>query len=407
MLPERRRSRRDAGAAAAAGDARRRRCRSTSGWASGCRRCAGSTTRRTTRGSRLTRARCRRTTASPFFKLMTGALRVGVAGRRSCKALAEATGVDETHDGAAPDGLHAGRPRRRRRGFRRADRAIAPRAPAPDDGQPYPFFLAHPERGRRRIAGRARAAEDWIAEWKFDGIRAQLLKRGAGWRLWSRGEELISESYPDLAALADALPDGVALDGEIVVMRRRRRPAAMLEGLAPFAELQQRLGRKIVTREDARASCRSCSSPTICSNSAGATCARCRSTSAAPSSRGLVAVACARKRLPLRLSPASGRRTGRRSRVAARSRARARRRRPDAEGARGAYGVGRRKGGDRTDVWWKWKLDPMSVDAVLIYAQRGHGRRSGVYSDYTFARLERPRTDRARRSCPSRKPIPA
>ena len=51
----------------------------------------------------------------------------------------------------------------------------------------------------------------------------------------------------------------------------------------------------------------------------------------------------------------------------------------------GAYGVGRRKGDDRTNVWWKWKLDPMSVDAVLIYAQRGHGRRSGVYSDYTFA----------------------
>ncbi|HXZ15364.1 MAG TPA: ATP-dependent DNA ligase, partial [Roseiarcus sp.] len=51
----------------------------------------------------------------------------------------------------------------------------------------------------------------------------------------------------------------------------------------------------------------------------------------------------------------------------------------------GAYGVGRRKGDDRTDVWWKWKLDPMSVDAVLIYAERGHGRRSGVFSDYTFA----------------------
>ncbi len=51
----------------------------------------------------------------------------------------------------------------------------------------------------------------------------------------------------------------------------------------------------------------------------------------------------------------------------------------------GAYGIGRRKGDDRTDVWWKWKLDPMSVDAVVIYAERGHGRRSGVYTDYTFA----------------------
>ena len=60
----------------------------------------------------------------------------------------------------------------------------------------------------------------------------------------------------------------------------------------------------------------------------------------------------------------------------------------------GAYGIGRRKGDDRTDVWWKWKLDPMSVDAVVIYAERGHGRRSGVYTDYTFRRLERRRRGR-------------
>src|SRR5271166_4726828 len=71
---------------------------------------------------------------------------------------------------------------------------------------------------------------NWIVEWKFDGIGAQLLKRGDHWRLWSRGEELISESYPDLEPLACALPSGDALDGE-----------------APFASLQQRLGRKVVS----------------------------------------------------------------------------------------------------------------------------------------------------------------
>ena len=92
------------------------------------------------------------------------------------------------------------------------------------------------------------------------------------------------------------------------------------------------------------------------------------------------------ERLPLRISPmVVGRRPGRRWRLV-REEARALGREGLMLKAReGAYGVGRRKGGDRTDVWWKWKLDPMSVDAVLIYAQRGHGRRSGVYSDYTFA----------------------
>ena len=73
----------------------------------------------------------------------------------------------------------------------------------------------------------------------------------------------------------------------------------------------------------------------------------------------------------------------------------------------GAYGVGRRKGDDRTDVWWKWKLDPMSVDAVLIYAQRGHGRRSGVYSDYTFALWSADEGAPAASSCPSPRPIRA
>ncbi len=95
---------------------------------------------------------------------------------------------------------------------------------------------------------------NWIVEWKFDGIRAQLLKRGDAWRLWSRGEELISEAYPDLEPLARALPSGVALDGELVVLIPPAGDvsANSLDGLAPFASLQQRLGRKAVSDKTMR-----------------------------------------------------------------------------------------------------------------------------------------------------------
>ena len=91
-------------------------------------------------------------------------------------------------------------------------------------------------------------------EWKFDGIRAQLLKRGESWRLWSRGEELISDAYPDLEPLARALPGGVALDGELVVLIPPEHEYApdSLEGLAIFASLQQRLGRKMVSEKTLR-----------------------------------------------------------------------------------------------------------------------------------------------------------
>ena len=95
---------------------------------------------------------------------------------------------------------------------------------------------------------------DWIIEWKYDGIRAQLLKRGDNWRLWSRGEELISDAYPDLEPLARALPPGTAIDGELVVLIPPEHEFATdsLDGLAIFASLQQRLGRKIVSEKTKR-----------------------------------------------------------------------------------------------------------------------------------------------------------
>ena len=175
-----------------------------------------------------------------FFKLTTGALRIGVARGQVVLALAEATGLD------APTMAQ------RLMGYTQAGRAVgaadfaalvapADAVAAPDDGRPYPFFLAHQLNAPvEELPEKLGPTEGWIAEWKFDGIRAQMLTRGAEWRLWSRGEELISEAFPDLGAIAAALPSGTALDGEIVVARGRgrRRGHRAVRGTATAAQPQ-------------------------------------------------------------------------------------------------------------------------------------------------------------------------
>jgi DNA ligase-1 len=232
---------------------------------------------------------------------------------------------------------------------------------------------------------------DWIVEWKFDGIRAQLLKRGEAWRLWSRGEELISDAYPDLEPLARALPSGAALDGELVVLipPTSEFSADSLDGLALFASLQQRLGRKIVSEKTLRELPVAFIAYDLLESEG-------RDIRDKPLHErralleGLVhrlfAEAKARgERLAVRISPTVSADTWE-ALAEKREQARTLLREGLMLKARDSvYGLGRRKGDDRTDVWWKWKLDPMSVDAVVIYAERGHGRRSGVYTDYTFA----------------------
>jgi DNA ligase 1 len=326
-----------------------------------------------------------------FFKLITGALRVGVSRLQVVQALSQLAGVD------------AKRMAQRMMGYTQAGRLpssadfaalTAPEhvdeAEAHRGSQPYPFYLAHAfQRPVEEMAEVLGPVSDWIVEWKFDGVRAQYVQRGGDWQVWSRGEELVTDSYPELAELSRWFADGVALDGELVVMRAGDGAPEDLTGLQPFALLQQRLGRKTVGAKtladlpvafiaydlleqdghDLREEPQSARREKL---------------------EALVADTLARGKalgvsLPLRLSPLLDAPDWP-ALHAKREEARA----LGVEGmilkARaGAYGVGRRKGSDRDNIWWKWKLDPMSVDAVLIYAQRGHGRRSGVYSDYTFA----------------------
>ncbi len=327
-----------------------------------------------------------------FFKLITGELRIGVSRLQVVKALAEVAGVDESRMAQRMIGYAQARRTPESHDFEALIREVADaEGHALDAGRPYPFYLAQSwQRPVADMEATLGPPAGWIVEWKFDGIRVQFIKRGESWRLWSRGEELISDAYPDLEPLARALTADAAIDGELVVMMPTPDASVhSLDGLQPFASLQQRLGRKIVSEKTMRVLPVAFIAYDLIEYDG-------RDIRAEPqhvrramlerlADQAFEAAKSRGERLPLRISPAVVAETWE-ALAAAREEARALGREGLMLKARdGAYGVGRRKGGDRTDVWWKWKLDPMSVDAVLIYAQRGSGRRSGVYSDYTFA----------------------
>ena len=248
-----------------------------------------------------------------------------------------------------------------------------------DAGQPYPFFLAHQlDAGVQEFEAKLGPPADWLVEWKYDGIRAQIVKRaGAVW-VWSRGEELMTDRFPEIVARAAALPDGTVLDGEIVVWKGT--------GPAPFNLLQQRIGRKTLNKK-------------VLADAPVAFIAydllewRAEDQRAQPQSlrRGLLEAA-VQAAPGLHLSPIEQRASWAEL-AALREESRAR----GVEGFmlkhRDAhYGTGRTKS---DGTWWKWKIAPLSVDAVLIYAQAGHGRRASVYTDYSFAVWNRAPRDAA------------
>lgn len=296
-------------------------------------------------------------------KLCSGGFRVGVSRLLVTRALATSASIDAkvvaqrligyTTTGRTPT----------------ADAFRALIAPAGEDaragGRPYPFFLAQPLLRPVESLG---APDEWLVEWKWDGVRAQLVRRDSGTYLWSRGEELVTDRFPELQALGDALPDGTVLDGEIVVVSGGE--------VAPFAALQTRIGRKRLL-------------PAMLAAAPVALVAydllEAEGTDLRDAPQSV-----RRERLArlvdniaspvLRLSPLVEA-TDWTARAEMRAQARLR----GAEGLMlkrrdARYGMGR-----TGDAWWKWKVDPLTVDAVLVYAQRGHGRRASLYTDYTFA----------------------
>ena len=240
-----------------------------------------------------------------------------------------------------------------------------------DPGQPYPFFLAHPlQIASADFDEQLGPPDRWQIEWKWDGIRAQLVKRKGQLWIWSRGEELVTDRFPELAVLADHVLDGTVLDGEIVVWKDGR--------VQPFALLQQRIGRKSLSKkiletvpvamlvydllesngEDSRQQIQSVRRSRL--DHIVSECAQ-PQLRISPLLQGEAWPDFERQRINSRDLGVEG--------LMLKSK--------DAQ-----YGVGRTKD---VGVWWKWKIEPYSVDAVLIYAQRGHGRRASLYTDFTFA----------------------
>lgn len=301
-------------------------------------------------------------------KLIGGGFRVGVSRLLVTRALSAIAAVDAKVIAQRLMGWTDGRVSPTAQGFLQLVGAQSADEHAQRGGQPYPFFLAHQLQAAPESLG---ALEDWQAEWKYDGMRAQLVCReGKNW-LWSRGEELITDRFPELAALP--LPEGTVIDGEILVWRGAGAPAP-----APFAELQKRIARKTLSaRMLGELPAVLVAYDLLEQDGADLRALPQRER------RALLEKLVAALALPaLRLSPlVRAQSWAQLAGIRAESRARG------VEGlmlkaASAQYGVGRTKD---VGTWWKWKIDPYSVDAVLIYAQAGHGRRASLYTDYTFA----------------------
>ncbi len=295
-----------------------------------------------------------------FNKLITGGFRVGVSQKSITKALAKYNGQDENTIAHRLmgnwDPLSVS-----------FEDLIMAENPLDDLSKPYPFYLAYALEQNPSDLG---AITDWAAEWKWDGIRGQLIKRQGNLFLWSRGEELVTDKYPELAELAAAPTKDFVIDGEILAYK---------DGIPMnFQALQKRIGRKTVSKklmaevpviimaydlleydgEDIRAKTYQerrallyalindmplydhilkVSDEVNCAD--WSELAALRETSRSRHAEGFM----------LKLKDSS-------------------------------YKTGRKKG-----EWWKWKVDPLTIDAVMIYAMRGHGRRANLYTDFTFA----------------------
>jgi DNA ligase-1 len=308
-------------------------------------------------------------------KLIGGGFRVGVARQLVVRALAEVAGVDHkriaqrmvgwTDSRQAPDAA-------------RYLRLIAPETSSDDEtaaphesdiGLPYPFFLAHPLQADPATLG---TPADWVIEWKWDGIRAQLVKRGGRVWLWSRGEDLITDRFPEIAALGEALADGTVIDGEILAWE----PGA--DAPLPFARLQPRITRKTLSKKVLADS----PATFLAYDLLEADGRDLRLTPLTERRTQLDALANELAVDLLRVSPLvnAGDWT-----ALATLREESRGRGVEGlmlKGRDSMYGVGRTKA---SGTWWKWKVEPYAIDAVLLYAQRGHGRRASLYTDFTFA----------------------
>lgn len=298
-----------------------------------------------------------------FNKLITGGFRIGVSQIIMVKALAKTKNVSPSLIAHRISGNWDP-------ATTKAEDLLTEKSTNFDHSKPYPFYLSYAVEDNPSALG---DITEWTAEWKWDGIRGQIIKRNHELFVWSRGEELMTEKFPEYNEFATALPNGLVLDGEIICLDITASP--QIKPL-PFASLQTRIGRKTITKKqlteapvgfiaydileyennDLR------DMPFI-------------------ERRGLLEKIVSTISHPLLLiSPTLQVTDWQQLHVS-----RAGSREKGSEGLmlkrnNSPYLSGRKKGD-----WWKWKMDALTIDAVMIYAQKGHGRRSNLYTDYTFA----------------------
>ncbi|MEO5783022.1 MAG: ATP-dependent DNA ligase [Ginsengibacter sp.] len=293
-----------------------------------------------------------------FNKLITGSFRIGVSQKLMVNALAKV--VEHSSSIIAhrisgnwdPSTIHF-------------SELLNTEAAEADHSKPYPFYLAYAIEDDPATLG---DSNEWQAEWKWDGIRGQVIKRNNELFVWSRGEELMTDKFPEYTILKDLLPDGIALDGEII-------PAEKGKPL-PFAILQTRIGRKNITKKQLTEAPISFFVYDLLEFNYEDW----REKSLEERRNKMEEVLQNINHPSIQLSPIINfknwdeleglRKTSREM---------------NSEGImlkrkNSVYKVGRKRGD-----WWKWKIDALTIDCVMIYAQKGSGRRSGLYTDYTFA----------------------
>jgi DNA ligase-1 len=312
-------------------------------------------------------------------KLLTGSFRVGVSAKLIVKGIAKASGIDENVISHRLMG--SWQPT-----MEFYNSLMAADTQDADISKPYPFYLAYQLDDPPSTLG---DINEWTAEWKWDGIRSQIIKRSGEVFIWSRGEDLLTDRFPELTETASYLEEGTVLDGEIL---------AWWDNMPMnFGELQKRIGRKNLTKKimddvpimfqafdileyegrdireeplaERKAKLEKAVRNLYRNKKAGDTLTLIEEDAQlADIMDGNIAASVSVQAATweeLYEIREESRKRGVEGFVIKKNDS--------------PYGVGRRRGG-----WWKWKIDPYAVDAVLIYAQRGHGRRASLYTDYTF-----------------------
>jgi DNA ligase-1 len=293
-----------------------------------------------------------------FNKLITGNFRIGVSQKTMVNALAKTVRLDPSVIAHRISGNWDP-------ATMTFEELLSEHAVSSDYSKPYPFYLAYAVEEEVSLLGEP---NEWQAEWKWDGIRGQIIKRNDELFVWSRGEELMTEKFPEYDSLKNHLPNGLVLDGEIIPSEKGRP--------LPFSLLQTRIGRKNITKKQLLEVPVTFFAYDLLEYEGNDV----RETILTERRILLEKVVKNVNDPALLLSPVILFSTW--EELAA---LRAKSRDIGSEGLMlkrkdSLYQVGRKRGD-----WWKWKIDPLVIDAVMIYAQKGHGRRSNLYTDYTFA----------------------